>query len=566
MKLKGKLIEPKISRYYVTGSIEENIKNDALKDILQIIKQGGKNALLNNKDLKNFAENMLLKFKEQEYLKPDDTLTVLGEEIIENGKVWRGFKGTFCITVLKYQGKHYLLNAELHEKESGDVNYERQPNITFDFKDKKYFGNKGKEFRNIEFEPYVAEYDEQPVSSSVEFEYDYESKKCDVKVKWECQKENFEANFKTEESSLFYIIKEYEAMELLHKCENNEGVFKFSNQDTKSIEIVAKSKSINDLNEKKWLDSFFEKRTFSFNEIPEENDKEYCIEDVCLYINPNDKETTNILLCNYLLRKAEKSYLGYDEIGRLITEFQNLFTSSDDKSLPCSPITEKVERIYNKLVEQAEDIKETNPIPYLHLQAYIDLSPNDIIKPYIEKEYTKDFSNKEISFYDLVNECFDGKKRNIKTVGIFSKYTVSNGRNARNMMLFAKSFQKFGVEKILLITTNEEVRPNKNNKFRDSDQKFFEKMKNYKGIKLQVEKASNIKDIHDRYYKIVRDDGTIEWWKMTAELDQLKFENDSPNIREDITSETKGTVGEMTFSKIKLSAVPEKLISLMEER
>ena len=37
-------------------------------------------------------------------------------------------------------------------------------------------------------------------------------------------------------------------------------------------------------------------------------------------------------------------------------------------------------------------------------------------------------------------------------------------------------------------------------------------------------------------------------------------------LREDITSETKGTVGEMTFSKIKLSAVPEKLISLMEER
>ena len=72
MKLKGKLIEPKISRYYVTGSIEENIKNDALKDILQIIKQGGKNALLNNKDLKNFAENMLLKFKEQEYLNQMD--------------------------------------------------------------------------------------------------------------------------------------------------------------------------------------------------------------------------------------------------------------------------------------------------------------------------------------------------------------------------------------------------------------------------------------------------------------------------------------------------------------
>ena len=56
----------------------------------------------------------------------------------------------------------------------------------------------------------------------------------------------------------------------------------------------------------------------------------------------------------------------------------------------------------------------------------------------------------------------------------------------------------------------------------------------------------------------------MEWWVLTSELDSLRFESDSGRIREDVTISEKGTVKEMTFSRIKRAGVPQKLIAIME--
>lgn len=91
-------------------------------------------------------------------------------------------------------------------------------------------------------------------------------------------------------------------------------------------------------------------------------------------------------------------------------------------------------------------------------------------------------------------------------------------------------------------------------------------MQGCKHIQLNIQKRDGLKDIHDRYFKITRSDGSIEWRVMTGELDTIRFENDAPRIREDIRCDEKGKVKEMTVSKIKQDGVPDKLVKTMEEK
>mgnify|MGYP007070210242 CR=1 FL=1 len=277
----------------------------------------------------------------------------------------------------------------------------------------------------------------------------------------------------------------------------------------------------------------------------------------------NDEETATILLNEYLVRAAERSYLGYEETGRLVTAFQALFTSPDGTMLACPAITENTKTIYDMLVARAKEISSQNPLAYLHLQAYIDLSPEDTIKPYIEKEHTLNLTNQELSFMELVGRIF-GTERTVKSISLLSKYTATNGRNARAVMLFAESTAvQFGVQPTL-ITTKAEVRPSTNKELAESDKEWYEKMKKFVSvIEMPLEE---IKTIHDRYYKIVRTDGNTEWWVLTGELDSLRFENDNPRIREDISTTENGTVKEMTFSRIKESGVPAMVVKLMETK
>ena len=178
-----------------------------------------------------------------------------------------------------------------------------------------------------------------------------------------------------------------------------------------------------------------------------------------------------------------------------------------------------------------------------------------------EKEKTVNLTNQELSFTDLVEKVF-GSERTIKSVCLLSKYTSTNGRNARAVKLFAESFAvQFGIQPAL-ITTKEEVRPSANKNFAESDRKWYERMK--KSVKGVEKSVDDLKTIHDRYYKVVRTDGRTEWWVLTGELDSLRFENDNPRIREDVTISEKGTVKEMTFAQIRQSGIPENVVKLME--
>ncbi len=566
MKYTGSLANPDIHAYYVTGSLEQKIENAPLQKMLSIIQRGGMNAFLNDKELGKFAKGLRSSFQADGYLSKDDFLTSLGEDIVKTGKSWRGLQGAFFITVLEYDGEAYLLDAELVSDKDAKNQSDGKTNIDFenqkdklDFKDAVYIGAES-EFRNIKPDAKWAYCRQQPKNSKVNFSFDYEKTECTISVAWQVGSKDRHCTFTTTEESHFAIVKQASAMDLLEDRENEENVFDFSVQDKTSIQIA-----VGDAEQvagKKWISSFFDSGNFVFEGIQLDGAKGAGnIKDVRLYISQDDEKTTSILLKEYLLKKAEFSYLGYEETGRLVTAFQDLFTSPDGKMTACPPIMQETKEIYNELVKHAYSVSEKNPLAYLHLQAYIDLAPADTIKPYIEKEKTVNLTNQELSFTDLVEKVF-GSERTIKSVCLLSKYTSTNGRNARAVKLFAETFAtRFGI-KPKLVTTKEEIRPNANKNFAESDRKWYERMK--KSVHVVEKSVDDIKKIHDRYYKVVRTDGRTEWWVLTGELDSLRFENDNPRIREDVTVSETGKVKEMTFAQIRQSGIPENVVKLME--
>ena len=557
MKCVGQLTHPSVSKYYVTGSLEQKIENKALQEMLRKIKNGGMQAFLNDKELGKFARGMRESFITEKLINADNTLTASGDDVVKTGKAWRGFEGAFFFTVLLYDDIPYLLDAELVDGKSTVDFQETEQKLKFN-DSMEYLSS----FRRIRTDSQWAKAKSQPQNASVKFSFDYENENCKVDVSWKDDGKNKKCSFNTGEESTFAILKRETAMKLLEERENEENCFEFSYQDKTAIQIHASN--ANHIAEKNWLTDFFKNGSFILRDVVFPEHKAICeIQNVYLYIDTNDTATLSVLLNEYLLRKAETSYLGYAETGHLVNEFQNLFTSPDGKFPACPAVMQQTKEIYNSLMECAKELSKTNPLAYLHLQAYIDLAPEDTIKPYIEKEYTVNLTNQELSFMDLVQKVF-GEERNIKAISAFSKYTATNGRNARAFMFFAESIERnYGIN-TTLVTTKEEVRASSNNAFKGSNKKWYEQMKN--SVSVIEKPVDDIKTIHDRYYKVVRTDGNTEWWVLTGELDSLRFRNDHPRIREDVTVMEPGTVKEMTFSRIKESGVPAAVVQLMEAK
>lgn len=560
MKFLGTLNNPVINTYYVTGSIDQKMENSSLQKMLSKIEKGGISALLNEPGLNKFAQGLISSFRDDGYIKNDNTLTDIAKDVIKTGKAWRGLQGAFIFTVLEYGGERYLLNAELvSEKNLNDkdeANFS-SPTERYAFLDTIYQGIEF-EYQNIHTDANWAKIDKKIARASVTFSFDYELKESEVSVSWFVGGAGKTCKFVTTDNSVFSILKSESAMRLLRNCEKKEDVFNFFNEDTTAIQLEMKESS--SLDGKKWLSSFFINGAFAFEDVQYNETEKGKIDDVRLYIAQDDAKSVSLLLNEYLLHKAEESYLGYEEVGRLVSAFQDLFKSRDGKTPACPTIEEETKDIYDELVECAKKNSEKNPIAYLHLQAYIDLSPVDTIKPYIKKNESHNLTNKMYSFSELVTTIF-GQQRTVESICIFSKYAAINARNARALILFAESVKKVFGTKITLITA---YKTTVNKEYEQSNKKWYTRLK--KSVNVIERQEKEINSIHDRYYKVVRLDGETEWWVMTGELDSIRFENDNPRIREDIGVDEQGRVKEMTISRLKESGIPNQLLKLMEAK
>ena len=559
MRCDGTLNNPEIRKYYVTGELEKKKDATPLCELLKTIRDRGMNALLNNDELKPFAEGMCSNFVAERYINEDGTLAAEGNEIVNSGKAWRGLKGAFFFTILRYEGRPYLLDVELAQdsKASFKNSPERMP-----LEDKEYVSSESA-FRNIETDPKWASCKEQPTPDEVRFSFDYKTEQCDVTVKWHDGAKSKQCKFKTTKESKFRILSTESALEHLNKFEEDQRIFEFSYQDRDSIRV--KVEDMGSLENAAWIKPFFERGTFNSQRM-QTADYSYQIDDIRLYVSQQDEKTVSAFLNEYLLRAAEEIYLGHDEVGRLVSSFRELFSAPDGKGYGCPTISKNSKDVYRDLLAHAKKLakEKKRPLAYLRLQAFADLSPEDTIRPYIEQDKVINFTGQKLSFDDIVKQVF-GSKRDIKSVCILSKFTATNARNARAYMLFADSIANICGAKLNLVTTSEEVRPKENKKAQEIDQNWFKKMRKSRNIQILEKPARHLRSVHDRYIKVTKNDGTIEWWVMTGELETLQFDNDFPAVREDIGTDMKGTIKELTVSKIQERGVSTVCVNLMKE-
>lgn len=539
MKLKVNLKDANISQFNATGELEKKLEDDPLKEMLKKIKNGGMNTFLNDNDLKNHAKRLQSSFKKEGLIDSSDLLTQIGEDVVKTGKAWKSLSGLFKITICEYKGRIYVLDVEIDKESKNDFSEKIQGKKILDnysFKTNKC------EVKNIKLDPNVI--DTSYKGNNVSVEFDYETKQCKINAELNSQKYTFE----TEESSKIKFIDYNNALSILKESCIKYNCFSVNNTEISGITIeINEPQKINEI--EKEIISFYESGKIKLELNKDDND--YLIEDIALRINANDMNTGENLLYKYLLKESDNNYIGYSEVGAMVTQFQNLF-----ESIP--PITESTKNIYNNLMKEAKDYQEKYNSAYLHLKAYIDLSPESVIKPYIEK--TIDFSNKKASFQKIVNEIFQ-EERDIKSISTLTKYASSNNRISRALIVLAETIKfKYGIS-LTVITTGQ----TKNNQ---SSCEYYNKMKNDKSIKLIERDFSEIEKIHDRYFKINRKNNEVEWWKLSGELDALRFDNDfiQKQPRGDIKPDTEGFAGEMTFVRVSESGIPETLNKIMEDK
>lgn len=552
MTIKGKIRSPEVFTYYVTGSLEERCKNTALQGMLKKIKDGGKNAFLNNEQLKPFAEGMLNSFKSEGLLNQDDTLTSYGEEIIKSGKSWKTLKGAFFSTVFHHSDNDFLLKcAPVSRENTGKKSDEELfSNISKLHFTEDLFKTDKTEFRKIDFNENAAKQTD-PLNPSVTFEFDFETRESLITAQVNSGKENYKIT--TNDHSVFYIVNLAKAYQWLEKLEK-KGVFDIDENETRGVFIKFADKA-GFSSVSNYCEQFF--GTGSFSISVEDELYHYEITDIGLAVK--DEDTRDILLMEYLLQKAESEYLGYNEVGKLVNDFQDLFFE-----IPA--IEKSSNEIYAHLQEEARNRASENAAPYLHLMAYADLSPDKTLRPYICDNQVYDFSGQDACMDDIVRSLL-GDKRDIKSVTTMSKYTAENPWNARNIMLFAESLHnKYGIT-LNLITHFETSE--KNAKFKTENKQWENKLRNYDFITVRDKSKTDLQEIHDRYFKVVRDTENgeqSEWWILSGELDKLDFgdRGSGKKIREDIKTDTQGEVTEMRFMKIKEEGVPHILKGMMQ--
>lgn len=233
MTIKGKIRSPEVFTYYVTGSLEERCKNAALQAILKKIKDGGKNAFLNDEQLKSFANGMLNSFKSEGLLNQDNTLTSCGEEIIESGKSWKTLKGAFFSTVFHHSDDDFLLKCVPVSRENTGKKSDEElfSNISKLHFTEGLFKTDKTEFRKIDFDKNAAKQTDL-LNPSVTFEFDFETRESLITVQVNSGKENYKIT--TNDSSVFYIVNSDIAYQWLEKLESTD-VFDIDKNETRGV-------------------------------------------------------------------------------------------------------------------------------------------------------------------------------------------------------------------------------------------------------------------------------------------------------------------------------------------
>ena len=507
----------------VTGEITSLENNEPLAMMLDKIHSDGIQCFLKDEQLSNFAKGLVNSFREEGLLS-GDTVTSAGLEIIETKKSWKKLQGQFKITVA-FQDKFFYL-VELNPNFDGDTSGYTIKKMPIEFIG-NYSNNFGRCVKNIKFD--TNWYISSPSTVEMDSCYDYVKNKNIYELIYNDKKYSFDENEHT-----FKLYDSYNAKDRLVSA-----IQLYGGLSVAGVNVSINEFDITNLLMKGVIDSVLKKGYFDYK-----TDK-YEIDEIRL--NVSNEKLSKQLLLEYLLSKAETTYLGYGQITSLISEFYPLFNE-------CVFVSDSTSQIYGQLIDLAKNRKS---IAYLRLLAYRDLLPDEISRDF--ELSTRDFSNSKMSMNEIVNGII-GSSSNIKAVKMATQYACKNIGISRNALLFAKSLKRIYNVQLTFITCKDEDAS-------ENALTFFRRLKHDQSVLFkEVGKNEIARKIHDRYILIEKDDGSNDWYKMSGELDAIRYVNDFINgePNEKISEDTPAYIKEMTVSKLDESGIIPEVKSLME--
>ena len=516
MKLKTKG-EVQVIEAIVTGELWSLKQNIPLAKMLDKIDKDGVLAFYQDESVKKFANGLINSFR-QDGLMNGDSLTQEGKTVVETEKAWKILKGQFKILVAFKDRYQYIVDC--YPCTEVDVTGFKNQNLPIKFIG-EYKNNFDVDIKKVVFDPtwYVSE------SKTIEMDscYDYLNDKNVYEIIYNDKKYVFDENEYT-----FKLFDSHNAIDLLVSAMSTYKDFKVERSSVKLYNYDNNPLLLPVITE------IFEKGSFDVRV------SEYAIEDIKISIE--NESVVKALLLEYLLRKAEERYLGYEEIRNLITSFYALFEK-------CISVSDSTERIYTQLLELSKSRKST---AYLRLLAYKDLMPDMLFRSY--EIDTRDFSNQRMSMDDIVREMFSDIKE-IKSVKMATQYACKNISISRNARLFAESLKNNYNVPLTFITCNDESA-------NETAKDFFNRLKHDRNVKfILVGKEEISKKIHDRYILVEKGDGEKVWFKMSGELDAVRYD-----ANDKVTKDAIAYIKEMTVYKVSDDGIIDDVKSLMENK
>ena len=522
-----RLIKKQNALYYeciCTGTVNTQEENAALAKMLRRIRDEGVDCYREDAVLQRFAVGMNASFERDGYL-GNGKVTAKGEEIIETEKCWKTLRGQFKLGVVKAGDQQYVVSFQPYykdERQGFSLKKGSYPQFVGEFEN----GN-GMRIKDLKLDPNIYESEEETVELGCVYDY---GTKCNS---YTASIGNTTIEFP--ENKQFQLVDHSNSLSVLQQGLSAFGCFHLRGE---SVEIREADFSA----AKVPLEQIFEKGEFSI-------DVDNCTHIESIRAKISESRVSLEVLLAYLEKYAEKQYLSKNEISRRISEFYDLFAECEDVGANSTSVFEQL----------LQKTSKTNKTAHLRLLAYRDLDP-EVQEGY--QSQMQDFSGNEMSIEDLVKRMLGD--RDIVSVTALTKYAYKNVGISRAFRNFATALKRRYNIPLHLITAEDPSATQT-----EVAREYFESLEKCPDIALTKKEKGEIEKIHDRYYRVEKTDGNIEWWKMSGELDAIRYDGDFKDgrqPRQGIDEKTRGIVKEMTVVRVEESGIPELVRKVMEER
>lgn len=533
----------KIEVFDAVGTIETySDKRDDILELLKYINENGANKeglldLFGNKEISPIVVIRVLEYLRECGYITNDTLTIKGKRVLESGKVAVEQRGKFRFWNIEnlgpmkdmYSNGSKLIIGYKREKDIKKA-YIHRENAENYKKLKVSMPNSNEEFRVVSLSENqhtgngFACIKQLNQNKNIELKLSLDSSnKINLIVNGDFR-EFGDNNIKTKSNTIFsednsenemsqYIIN------LLNQCDLFDGY----NLKTNSFKVKNLKQMINNrIIKSSDLENF--KSDVIINNFPI-NEEIYDIKGEDIPIMPSNKEDAEFWFSRVVENKVEDNYINNDEFNNLLNDisnkvqFENFIDGNNiDKS------------------KYITSFKKDNKLrAYWNLQAPRDLM-FDLNNKFILDRIDVQIGS-EMSIQEIINRLVGNNK--VEKLMFSSKYIIKPEQK-KKFEVFVEALRYKGCQNVNLVTQN----------------KF-----SLKGVEVKSYEevyGSRKNWPHDRYFSL-KIDGIWHYYKMSAELDQCKYEEEN---LEKWSPELVGKWKDISFDKVDRSIFPLELLKI----